>query len=163
MRIPIPHQMQPDNYSCGPTCLAMVLDFFGKDYERDDLLELCDTQPKKGTDNKALVAAAHAHGLCAHESENASLLNLKQHLHEKAAVIVNYFNPRSNVGHFAVVQGLDDTHVYLSDPKNGDGYSLHHDMFLSLWHNHTKTLEAWMVVIAEPHECTHEQCWEGGV
>ncbi len=136
----------------------MVLDFFGKSYERDCLLELCKTKPKKGTDNDALVEAAQSHGLCAHEEANATLACLKKHLHEKAAVIVNYFNPRSRVGHFAVVQGLDDMHVYLSDPKNGDGYSLSHEMFVTHWHNHTKTIDAWMVVIAEPHECIHERC-----
>lgn len=161
MRISIPHQMQPDNFSCGPTCLAMVMDFFGKSYERDALVELCKTKPGRGTENHALVFAIVSQGLCAHTYQNASLDDIRTHLHHKAAIIVNYFNPVSRVGHFAVVQGVDDNHVYLSDPKNGDGYHLEHDMFISHWHNHTKTLDAWMVMIAEPHECTHAHCAKG--
>jgi predicted double-glycine peptidase len=77
---------------------------------------------------------------------------------DTAVIIVNYFNPVSQVGHFAVVQDVSDTHIFLADPKNGDGYRLECGQFESLWHNHTKTLEAWMVVIAQPQECTHKHC-----
>lgn len=153
--------MQPDNFSCGPTCLAMVMDFFGKSYERDVLVELCKTKPGRGTENHALVFAIVSQGLCAHTFQNATLDDIRLYLHRKAAVIVNYFNPISHVGHFAVVQGIDDERIYLSDPKNGDGYNLSHEEFLSHWHNHARTLNAWMVMIAEPHECTHAHCAKG--
>lgn len=153
--------MQPDNYSCGPTCLAMVLDFFGRTYERDALVEQCKTKPGRGTDNHALVFAIVSHGLCAHTRQNATVEHIKEHLHDKAAIIINYFNPVSKVGHFAVVQGVDEKHIYLSDPKNGDGYHLSHETFTTHWHNHSKTLDAWMVTIAEPHECFHSHCAKG--
>jgi ABC-type bacteriocin/lantibiotic exporter with double-glycine peptidase domain len=161
MKIAIPHQLQPDNYTCGPTCLAMALDFFGRSYTRDEVVELCKTKPGRGTENHALVFAIVSHGLCAHTKQRATIHDIQNAFNESAVIIVNYFNPVSNVGHFAVVQGFDDTHIYLADPKNGENYTLTHSIFSTHWHNHTKTLEAWMVTIAEPHQCQHDHCKKG--
>jgi ABC-type bacteriocin/lantibiotic exporter with double-glycine peptidase domain len=139
----------------------MALDFFGKSYTHEAVVELCKTKPGRGTENHALVFAIVSHGLCAHTRQKSTLADIEQSLHPRGIIIVNYFNPVSQVGHFAVVQGIDESMIYLADPKNGSDYSLGRPEFESLWHNHTKTLEAWMVVIAEPYECQHGHC-KGG-
>ena len=36
-----PHQQQPDSFDCGPTCLQMIAQFYGKKYTLDFLREQC--------------------------------------------------------------------------------------------------------------------------
>jgi predicted double-glycine peptidase len=58
---------------------------------------------------------------------------------------VNYFNPVTRVGHFAVIKGVEDRHVVLADPQNGDNFKLSFEEFEKLWHNMDKTLWRWMM------------------
>jgi ABC-type bacteriocin/lantibiotic exporter with double-glycine peptidase domain len=136
----------------------MVLDYFGQPRSHDELVELCRAKPGVGTENQALALAIASHGLCAHMQQHTSLEHLKEIFEAKRLVVVNYFNPISRVGHFAVVQGFDEDAILLADPKNGEDYRIPLNEFEQLWHNHNKTLLQWMVVIADPQECDYGHC-----
>jgi hypothetical protein len=81
--------------------------------------------------------------------ENASLQDIVDAIHRGHPVLVNYFNCKSGVGHFGVVKGVDKEQaaLILADPKQGDDYPLTFDHFQQHWHNHTKTIHAWMMYI----------------
>ncbi len=146
--LPIIHRLQPDNFTCGPTCLAMVFDYFKKDHSYDEIVRLCESVPGSGTKNDLLVMAIESHNLIAKVIQDATLRHLEESFCEKQLVIVNYFNPLSQVGHFALLQGFDGEDIILSDPKNGDGYRIALSHFERLWHNHDRTVYNWMVIVS---------------
>lgn len=147
MRHPVPHKTQTTDYTCGPVCLEMLLDFYGVAYDHETLERLCGACPGKGTDNENLVHAAEHFGTRPIVKENASLEDIIDSIRGGHPVLVNYFNCRSGVGHFGVVKGVDikNEALLLADPKNGDDYPLTFIHFEQHWHNHTKTIHAWMM------------------
>lgn len=151
MKHAVPHKQQSTDYTCGPTCLEMLLDFYSIAYDREKMEQLCNAQPGCGTDNAALARAAESFGAKVEVKENASLQDIIFTIERGHPVLVNYFNCRSNVGHFGIVKGVDvnEQSLILADPKNGDDYPLTFDHFGQHWHNHTKTIHAWMMYLAE--------------
>ncbi len=147
MRHPVAHKQQSTDYTCGPTCLEMLLDFYNISYDREVMEELCDAQPVRGTDNSNLVRAAERLGARVVAKENAELEDIVVVIESGHPVLVNYFNCKSGVGHFGVVKGVEENALVLADPKNGDDYLLTFDHFEKHWHNHTRTIHAWMMYI----------------
>lgn len=150
MKHAVHHKTQTKTYNCGPTCLEMLLDFYGIPYESEKIEALCDTSPRHGTDNRKLVQAAEQLGASVVAKENAQLADIVAVIESGHPVLVNYFNCRSGVGHFGVVKGVDadGQALLLADPKQGDDYPLTFEHFQQHWHNHSKTIHAWMMYIA---------------
>lgn len=147
MKHPVQHKKQTSSYNCGPTCLEMLLDFYGIAYESEKIEMLCETAPRRGTDNQKLVEAAERHGARVVAKENAQLRDIIEVIESGHPVLVNYFNCRSGVGHFGVVKGVEAEALIFADPKQGDDYPLTFEHFQQHWHNHTKTIHAWMMYI----------------
>jgi ABC-type bacteriocin/lantibiotic exporter with double-glycine peptidase domain len=141
----IVHKAQQKNYNCGPTCLEMLFDFYEIPHVAEELEALCETSEKHGTHHANLVKAAQSLGAHVEEKENATLSDIAEVLASGHPVLVNYFNPLTKVGHFAIIKGIDEGSVIMADPKNGDNYRLSFDEFDSYWHNHNKTLFRWMM------------------
>ncbi len=148
MRHRVIHKTQSNTYNCGPTCLEMILDFYGIPYESEEIELLCETAPQRGTDNQKLVQAAERLGARVTVKENAQLADIVSVIESGHPVLVNYFNCKSGVGHFGVVKGVENEALILADPKNGDDYPLTFDHFQQHWHNHMKTIHAWMMYVA---------------
>src|SRR3989344_3821503 len=104
----VSHKQQEKDYDCGPTCLEMLLDFYGIPYDREQLDSLCEAQPARGTDNGKLVEAVRHYGAEPVVKENASLDDIIKTIKNGHPVLVNYFNCKSSVGHFGVVKGVDE-------------------------------------------------------
>ena len=146
MRHSVPHKSQAKTYTCGPTCLEMLLDFYGIPYDALALEELCGTC-ETGTDNADLVAAAESLGAKVQAKESATIEDIVTALEGGHPVLVNYFNPLSRVGHFGVVKGIEDGALIFADPKNGDNYELTVGEFADAWHSHNKTIRGWMMYL----------------
>src|SRR5262249_23825321 len=141
----VTHRAQSKKYNCGPTALAMLLDFYEVPHVEEELEALCETSSRHGTHHENIVKAAKSlgAGVCVHQ--NATIVDIEEVLERGHPVLVNYFNPLTRVGHFAVIKGVDDGHMVFADPKNGDNYRLSFEEFEKLWHNHDKTLKRWMM------------------
>jgi len=139
------HKTQTKKYTCGPTCLEMLCDFYDISHDPEMLEELCGAGEKHGTNNEDLVQAARSLGVNAVARENATIDDIVDALHAGHPVVVNYFNPLSKLGHFGVVKGIENDVLILADPKNGDDFQLPVDEFSSLWHSHDKTIKGWMM------------------
>ena len=129
----------------------MLLDFYGIPYNSEKIEILCESAPRRGTDNQKLAQAATELGASVVVKENAALEDIIETIKSGHPVLVNYFNCKSGVGHFGVVKGVDQKReaFLLADPKNGDDYQLTFSHFQQHWHNHTKTVHAWMMYIEQ--------------
>jgi ABC-type bacteriocin/lantibiotic exporter with double-glycine peptidase domain len=133
----------------------MVLAYFGVEHSLKELVDECGCMPGSGTDNDKLVRAVRGYGLCSHTREGAAIEHIAAGFHQHALIIVNYFNPVSHVGHFAVVSAVEPDHITLADPKNGANYTLTHETFNEHWHNSDGSITGWMTIIARPEYCIY--------
>jgi predicted double-glycine peptidase len=125
----IPDVMQRRDYTCGPASLRAVLGFHGrKDVDEEELARRAGTNGATGTDPFALARAAEASGLVARVCLGMRVADLRRHVEEGTAVIVNYQAPPTSVppagswathwgdGHFGVVAGVDEETIAIADP-----------------------------------------------
>jgi len=139
------HKAQQKTFTCGPTCLEMLFDFYDIAHDPEKLEDLCRSSAEYGTHNHHLVEAAESLGAEVIVKEDAVIDDIIDVLNSGHPILVNYFNPVSKVGHFGIVKGLEDDVLLFADPKNGDDYQLSVEDFSGLWHNHDKTIRGWMM------------------
>jgi len=150
MKIKIDYYSQYKDYSCGPVALKMVFDHLGIECTREEMITLCETMPKEGTDTESLIEAVEKqHGLAHAEKDDASVTDITCLLESGYPVIVNYCNPLSSHGHYSVINGYDPEEeiLFFSDPANGKDYTLSFEEFDSAWHSGDKLLTKWLLVV----------------
>jgi predicted double-glycine peptidase len=144
----IQHIEQPDNYSCGPTCIQMILTYYNIPHSRKQVLRLCDAKPITGTENEKMQECVDAMGMVSEVKINAQKEDIVTARNMGLFPIVNYFNPLSRCGHFSVITEINGNRIEMADPKNGAKYQLPLNEFLRLWHNHDGSLQRWMLISA---------------
>lgn len=125
---------QASSFSCGNTCLAAVVQYFGHPYSPTELAVLANTT-KDGTDHATLVAAAVATGATVFEKSRGTLAELAAFVSRGLPVIVGWWSmgrgdrpwtrgqpKQQDCGHFSVVCGTTPTGFLLMDPQDGDDH-----------------------------------------
>jgi len=115
---------------CGPACLAMVLDYYGKQVAINELLAATGVAPGKYVGFGQLQRVAKAHGVTFEYSANLKLTDLTRWIDEgkPAIALVKYsywsqIEPRVSTQddftgpHFVVVVGYGDGNIYINDPN----------------------------------------------
>lgn len=148
--LPVPLFRQSTSYACGASALQAVL-YYWRVYEGQEskLYPILGTTPERGTPPEGILAGAKAFGLTARMKEGADLADLRQALAAGETVILNlqaWSEPADKVrpwkdrwddGHYVVLVGLDDAHLYVMDPSTGAGYAyLPIPEFLDRWHDY---------------------------
>ena len=63
MTINIPHHTQiKGSSSCGPVCLKMIFEFYGRTYLEEYLMHLCKTEIGKGTRHEMMIDVVKKEG-----------------------------------------------------------------------------------------------------
>lgn len=151
---------QKKNGDCGPTCLAMILNFRGQPISPDQVYdhikyEKGDPDPEKGLTNfNQLMAAADKHSVKLtykrYDDQDKAFRNLRANLDagNPAIALIKYLPWKTalgnhyDYGHFVVITGYDDRHVYMHDPlfglwvkppETGAHYAMPYDLFASGW------------------------------
>jgi ABC-type bacteriocin/lantibiotic exporter with double-glycine peptidase domain len=130
---------------CGPASLKMVLDFWGVAKSEEEVAVACRRDPDLGTDDESLKTAAESYGFEVEIENGASFDSVRKWLDQGVPPIVDWFTRgRSDYGddavpdgHYSVVVGLDDTHIYLQDPEIGGLRTLARDDFMRVWFDFT--------------------------
>jgi len=125
---------------CGPASLKIVLDYFGVDKSESELAELMG-KTDFGVDEKGFVTAAKSLGFEAVVKNESDFGDIQSWLDKKVPVIVDWFTRgRADYsdsaiadGHYSVVAGLDEEHVYLQDPEIGALRTLKKEDFKKVW------------------------------
>lgn len=130
---------------CGPASLKIVLAYYGIEKTEQKLFEMCGTEKGLGTDDQGLKKAAEQLGFKVKIKNKSSFKDIERWLDKKVPVIVNWFTrgrmdyTDSDVadGHYSVVVGLYDDHIYLQDPEIGSMRKLDKEDFMTVWFDFT--------------------------
>ncbi len=111
--LPAGHHRQVNEWSCGPSSLKIVLDYFNDKKSINLLIKKtgCD---KTGTLHKGFRKALKAFEYKFYEKKNSSIKDIENFIQKAIPVIVDY--QAYHGGHFSAVIGYDRTRFLLSDP-----------------------------------------------
>ena len=130
MLLPLkPHRQQPGH--CGPASLKIVMDYYGTVVPVEEIAQKSGCITEKGTSAAKLIQAAKSFGFKARKKDFCTLDDLKECLTRKIPAIVDWFSVDD--GHYSVVAGLDEAHVYLQDPELGDMRTINAETFTRIW------------------------------
>lgn len=104
-----PHYIQHDVMDCGPTCLRMVADFYGKRYSLEGLREKSFIT-REGVSMLGISEAAEKIGF-----RSICVQVGYEKLQEAPLPCIIHWNQQ----HFVVVYKLNDKHVWVADPGAG--------------------------------------------
>ncbi|MDH5483451.1 MAG: C39 family peptidase [Candidatus Bathyarchaeota archaeon] len=164
--INVPFHYQGTNYYCGPACLEMVFDYYGEDINQTEIADVARTFPYVTYTDELLRSAHFSNmsvsmgneipdsniagyslrklGYAAFETYSMSLEQLKSYVdQDRPLILLMLYEVGSIYGHYRVVTGYNETHVFVHDPWNkplwGETYGGSNIVF-----NNTEFLELWM-------------------
>ena len=146
--LPVGHHRQITEWSCGPSALKIVLDYYE---DRRDIKELvretgCD---KEGTFHKGFKRVLRKYSYRYLEKENAEISDIENFIQKAVPVIVDY--QAYHGGHFSVVVGYDSYRFLISDPAYDKGYKwMNKKEFEKRWYEEDepgKIVKRWMLAI----------------
>ena len=121
----VPDVMQATRYTCGPSSLSAVLNYFHVVGRESHLATLANTSPNSGTSPSGLVAAAKAMNVTAQIKEGMNVSQLETEaiagrptillLQAWSNTPVDYTNDFDD-GHYVVFIGSDSEYAYFEDP-----------------------------------------------
>jgi len=147
MKINLKYYRQTKDYSCGPACLKMIFEYFGKKYPEQKLINLCQANKKYGTSHKNLLRAIKKEKLKSHSKNKGCLQDLIDCLNSHYLTIINYLEPSSNTGHYAIVIKYNKKNLILADPLNGNNFIIPWRELNKRWYNNNKTSKGWFVAV----------------
>lgn len=126
---------------CGPASLKIIFSYYGVNKSEKELAELSSTTKSLGTDVKGLIKAVKRLGFKISVKNNSSFIDIEKWLIKGVPLIVDWFTrgrrdySDSEVadGHYSVVCGIDDGHIYLQDPEIGGIRKIEKDDFKKVW------------------------------
>lgn len=143
--IPITVCMQQTEHTCGPAVLSSVLfSLLQIEVIEADLAAVLGASEMAGTSRHAFKEKIAAHSelasmIICRSGVEGSVLQLTQLLSSDQLVAVNYIEVTDNEGHWALVEAIDDSAIWLADPLYGASYMLPLEVFLTRWHSESLT------------------------
>jgi len=163
--VSVPFHYQNNNYYCGPAALEMAFDYYGEDIPQTEIADVARTYPyvtfkdelrraahfsnrstSRGDeilDHNITGYSARRFGYAAFEQWGLTIDDLKSAIDKREPVIVlMWWTPSKNYGHYRVVVGYNETHLIMHDPWNKDAWgglyggantSMTKSTFLDLW------------------------------
>ncbi len=105
-----PHYMQPDEMSCGATCLRIISKHYGKNYSLPDLLQISGTT-REGTSLLGLSEASEKIGF----RSFCAKIPIKNLFDDAPLPCIAFWNQN----HFVVIYKIKNDNIYISDPAHG--------------------------------------------
>jgi len=162
--ISVPFHYQINNYYCGPATLEMIFDYYGEDISQTEIADVARTFPYI-TGRDELRRAAHFSnlstslgdemlgnitgysarkiGYAAFEQWGLAIDNLKTLINMgDPTIVLMWWTPSKDYGHYRVVIGYNETHITMHDPWNKDAWggtyggpnlTMIYSAFLDLW------------------------------
>lgn len=113
-KITLKHYIQSIGY-CGPASLKMLLSYFGKEMEEEELAKLAAATRDAGTEHEGMIEAVKEIGGYVFVKENGTIEELEYFVkQEKLPVIIGWFDKDGD--HYSVVVNVTDKNVIIVDP-----------------------------------------------
>jgi len=126
----------------------MMLHFFGVEKAEEELAKRLKTNTENGTLHADMIRVAQEEGFYVFENDDSSIVEISGLLRHHIPVIVHFVEPSENDNHYAVVVGVDDTHLLLNDPWNGEKITMEIDDFIERWSSEKRTEDNWLMAIS---------------
>lgn len=149
-KLKIPFYRQSNEFTCGPASLQMIFSFLGKFKKQDNLTRVLHTT-KTGTCHSSLIEEARGEDFFCYVNNNSTIHEIRHFINLGLPVVVNYNEPSTNDGHYAVVVGYDRNKIILNDPWNGKNFKMHENEFILRWHDclNKHTCKKWIMVVSK--------------
>ena len=120
-------EKQPNDYTCGPTVLRMMLRYAGIEPDSfEKLAVLLKLTPEEGAsiDNFSsyLLKKAQEYQKQVVFAENQTLDDLQSLLDRGYVVAISLIEPEEGEGHFSIVSEVRDDEIVLADPYFGPNF-----------------------------------------
>lgn len=160
----VPFYYQNKTYYCGPAALEMVFDYYGDDISQTEIAEVTRAHPNVTYLEDLERAARFSNlstslgdempnnitGYSLRKSGYASFLNYNLSLENlrtlisigEPVIVLTWYAQNHEQGHFRVVVGFNETHLFMHDPWNkylwggvygGPEVAMTYSAFLDLW------------------------------
>lgn len=113
--LPVSHHRQINSWSCGPSALKIVLDYYKEKRDVKNLIKELNCSEKDGTLHRDFIKFLKKNKYSFIEKKNASLVDIEEFLQQAIPVIVDY--QAHHGGHFSVIIGRTENKFLLSDPS----------------------------------------------
>ncbi|MDD3497969.1 MAG: cysteine peptidase family C39 domain-containing protein [Candidatus Moranbacteria bacterium] len=127
---------------CGPASLKIVLDHYGLEKSEQELAKLTENDKDLGATAENIAETARKLGFMAEIKNKCEFADIEEWLDKDVPVIVDWFTQgrkdypeeiASADGHYSVVCGLDNVHIFLQDPEIGGMRKMKRDVFKRVW------------------------------
>ena len=140
----IPFFKQQTDYTCGAACMRMILASFGIKKSETALKKLMGSSSMCGTWNKQFPQLAEKLNMDYIVLRNAQQSEINRMLKDGFELIINFFDPKEKVGHYAVVKSITSSKIYLIDQWHGPNESYSWKEFLPLWKSSLDKDKRWV-------------------
>lgn len=147
----VPFFKQDTDYSCGAAALQMVFGFHHKVVSEKELIKELRSAKDVGTSHSALITRAKQEGFFVYTNNQSSLEEIAFFIKQELPVIVHFIEPSGNEGHYAVVININNDHITLNDPWNGEGFIMTRQAFEERWESSDHKNKKWLMIIS-PHD-----------
>ena len=127
-----PHKQKYD-FSCGPACLKMALEYYGIFKPEDYLIKLSGCSKVLGIKASKLLKAAKKLGLDGFIKDNSNIKDVRVNLDKNKIVIVEWFYEDDS--HFSIVRKIEENRIYLYDTYTGKILVKDINIFKRIWFN----------------------------
>lgn len=149
IKLKVKYYKQDNVYTCGPVSLQMVFKFLGVFIDEKRMSKIAGASKTGGTSHKMMKRAVMKSGLFCRAKSNSSMKDIRSILSQKLPVIVNFVEPSEEVGHYAVVVGLEGDELLFNDPWNGKDFRMKENDFLGRWRNGRNTSRRWLMAVSK--------------
>jgi predicted double-glycine peptidase len=152
MKLDIPFFKQDTDYTCGPAALQMAFLFLGTFTSEKKLAKVARTNSEIGTTHRGMIDTALKQKFYCYVNKNSTINEIRHFVRLSFPVIIDYTEPSSDTGHYAIISGYQDRHVILNDPWNGEGFKLSEAEFVSRWydnHDGNNPCASWMMALSK--------------
>lgn len=148
MYIKCPYYKQSTNFSCWPTSVKMLLDFWENDQEYSEkaLIKYLNAKPKIWIENENIIKFFINYWYKIYYSTSGNKDIVERFISLWLPILVNYKNLIFSWGHYSLIVWYDKNNFILNDPSYGDGYKITKKAFLESWTNSTWDIEHWFLV-----------------
>ena len=141
MKIEISPLKQETDYTCLPTCIRTIINYFGTNVPENEIAGACHTT-KAGTRLRDAAIAIKSYGFEITQIQDGTMDELFQSIHDQEPVIVILgveHLPYGDFGtHAVVVNGFEGADIIYADPALGKEMRMNMLSFLNAWQSRGK-------------------------